>query len=266
MTKGYYILERHGMAFFKNKKIEETGMFLEAFTTRLGGVSPAPYESLNTGFHTEDRAKNVQKNMERIMRALGISKVYAPRQVHGDSIIRVDEENRTYIKDTEADALMTSMKGFAIAVKCADCIGSIIADPVNKACAAVHSGWRGVANKIIAKTVVRMKEEFGSDPSSLLVSMSPCISRESLTVGAEVYESLKTEAPFAKIFGEDKKEPGKFVMDMWQGNSNLLLEAGVKEENIMVNRLNTFTHPTWFYSHRRDNGKTGRMIYLVSIL
>ncbi len=266
MTKGYYILERNGMAFFKNKRIEKTGMFLEAFTTRKGGVSPAPYDSLNTGFHTEDRAKNVQKNMERIMRALNIKKIYAPRQVHGDTIITVNEENRSYIKDMEADALMTSMKGFAIAVKCADCIGSVIVDPVKKACAAVHSGWRGVANMIIAKTVMKMKEEFNSNPSDLLVSMSPCISRESFTVGPEIYESLKTKSAFAKIFGESKKEPGKFVMDMWQGNTNLLIEAGVKEENIMVNRLNTYTHPAWFYSHRRDKGKTGRMIYLVSIL
>jgi YfiH family protein len=262
MNKNYALEERHGCTFIVNKLIRDSGKFTEVFTTRTGGVSDGPYESLNTGFHTGDRQKNVRKNLDKVKRYLGTEKIYAPRQVHGDKIVIVDEDTKTYIKDTEADALITRLKGTAIAVKAADCIGNIIVDPVTLTVAAVHSGWRGVANRIITKTVGVMQKEFGSHPEDLIVSMSPAIAPPSFVVGEDVYIAMQKEPVFCNIF--KLKEDGMH-MNMWLGNHNLLVEAGVKEDNICINDLNTFTHSKMFFSYRRDGRETGRMMAIVMI-
>jgi len=262
MNKYFELYPKNQMNFIRNKVINKTGMFYEAFTTRTGGESEGVYESLNTGFNTLDSHKRVVKNIDKIKRALHIDKIYAPVQVHGDNVCVITPENRTYVTDTECDALITDEKGYAIAVRAADCVTSVIACPDKKVIAAVHTGWRGVANKLILKTAMIMINEFRCSPEHMLVSMSPAIAPKSFAVGPDVYEILRKDPLFARIFKEKKIG---ITMNMWQGNKNLLLSCGVKEENIFINEMDTFTHSKMFYSYRRDGKETGRMMYLIGI-
>ncbi|MFP4465561.1 MAG: peptidoglycan editing factor PgeF [Candidatus Goldiibacteriota bacterium] len=262
MNRFYSLLEHRGLSVFQNKAIKSTGLFLEFFTSKTGGGSKGPYESLNLGFNTGDRIKDVKKNMEKVKRDFRIKKIYSPVQIHSDKIAVACEETFNYIKETEADAIITAERNAGIAVKTADCTGNIIVDPKHRTAAAVHAGRRGVENRIIQKTVELMKKEFGSDPSDLIVSMSPAIGPASYFVGPEVYEPMRKEKPFAGIFKEKK---GGITMNMWQGNKNLLLEAGVKEGNIYINDMDTYKHKKLFYSYRRDGVKTGRMMACVMI-
>ena len=262
MNKFYSVLERRGLTVFRNKAIDSTGMFLEFFTSRMGGSSKGAYESLNFAFNTGDRPKDVKKNVEKIKRDFGIKKIYAPFQTHSDKAVIADEETFNYIKDTEADAVITAKKNIGIAVKVADCTANIIVDPNRSVAAAVHAGYKGVANRIIQKTVEKMRDEFGCAAGDLIVSMSPAIGPSSYVVGPEIYEKMRKEKPFNRIFKEKKEG---VTMNMWQGNKNLLLETGVKETNIYINDMDTYKHKKLFYSYRRDGAKTGRMLALVMI-
>ena len=107
-----------------------------------------------------------------------------------------------------------------------------------------------------------MINEFKCAPEHMLVSMSPAIAPKSFAVGAEVYENLQKDPLFSKIF---KKKKAGITMNMWQGNKNLLMSCGVKQENIFINEMDTFTHKKMFFSYRRDGAETGRMMYLIGI-
>ena len=205
---------------------------------------------------------------------LGVKYVSAARQVHGDKVLVIKSQDpgpKTQksnssrqiakarlrsITNTEADALITNIPGLAVGVRVADCVGTVIIDPKNKVVAAVHSGWRGVANRIIVKTVKLMKKEFGSKPSDMIAAVSPAIGPCCYEIGGEVLK-LKKHRVFSNIW---KDKNGRTHMDLWQGVKNLLVSQGLRTKNIKICNMCTADNPELFYSHRRDKGKTGRMM------
>lgn len=262
MDKNYRKIKKRNLIFFQNKKINDTGIFLEAMTTRQGGVSRGKYSSLNTGFNTNDNFKNVKINLERIKKALDIEELCAPVQVHGRKIIEVTRRNTAKITQTKADALITKKKNLAIGVKVADCAGIILADPVKKAAAAVHAGWRGTYKKIVIYAVNRLISKYKTEKHDIIASMSPAIGPCHYEVGKELYGKMAKESVFKTAF---KIKKGKIYLDLWQANINLLLKAGLKKENIYANRLCVYDKRKLFFSFRRDGKITGRMINLVMI-
>lgn len=263
IPKGFSILKKGGLRFLACDAINRLPGFTQAFSTRVGGFSKKPFDSLNIGMHTGDCTKSVTKNIKTIEKVFKIKYITAAKQVHGDNILVLRTldpgpwtkyRNLKNFLNTEADAIITDIPGLAAGVRVADCTGTIIADPEHKVIAAVHSGWRGVANKIIVKTIRKMKKEFGSNPVKLVAAVSPAIGPCCYNVGADVYR-LKKQKVFSNIFTRRK---GEIYMDLWKGVKNLLLDTGVKPDNIHICGMCTYDNPSLFFSHRRDAGKTGR--------
>jgi YfiH family protein len=265
--KGFTAVKKGKLKLISCDAISKIPGFTQVFTTRAGGVSKKPYNSLNMGMHTDDNKKKVRLNIKMLEKSLNIKYASAARQVHGDRVLvikgsgrgvkeEVNQEKLRKILNTDADALITNIPGLAVGVRVADCVGTVIVDPENKVVAAIHSGWRGVANRIVVKAVKTMKKEFGSKPAELIAAVSPAIGPCCYEIGDEVLK-LKKHRVFSNIW---KHKNGRVHMDLWQGVRNLLISQGVKENNIHICSMCTADNPELFYSHRRDKGKTGRMM------
>lgn len=203
------------------------------------------------------KTKNYDKDVKAIF---NMPKLITAKQVHGDTIIRV-QGTGSKVQKLEADALITNALGVPIGVRVADCVGTVLVDTKNKAVGAVHSGWRGIQNMILLKTLGVMKAEFNTKPEDLIAVMSASIMPCCYEVGEEVYGPMKNDKMFKGVF---KKSGKKFVMDMKQGNLNMLLSAGVKKENIYINDECTQCDKK-FYSYRREGKETGRHVAFVMI-
>jgi YfiH family protein len=265
LPAGFKIVKKKGLSLIYCEAISKIPGFTQVFTTRAGGVSKKPFDSLNVGMHTGDNLKKTVINISRLEKSLAIKYAGAASQVHGSDIIilknrpkRLSVAEIRKMTDVDADALITDIPGLAVGVRLADCVGTVIIDPVKKTVAAVHSGWRGIANKIPAKTVKMMKKYFGSKPDDLIASVSPAIGPCCYEIGADVLK-LKKQKVFSGVFTE---KSGRNYMNLWKSVKNLLVKEGVKPNNIHICSMCTFDNPELFYSHRRDSGKTGRMMAL----
>lgn len=260
---GFTLKKKNKIQYLSCDAVEKTGIFLQGFTLRKGGFSKKPYDSLNIGLHTDDKKADVRRNIGSFEKAFGVRYVAAVHQVHGDKVVVLEGSKGQgsrikvgILQKTEADAVVTDIRGIAASVRVADCAGTVIVDPVNRIAASVHSGWRGVANKIPAKTVALMQKKFKSDPKKLIAAVSPAIGPCCYNVGPDVYK-LQKQAVFSNIF---TKRNNKIYMNLWKGVQNLLVSAGISKKNIHVCDMCTSCNPDMFFSHRKDQGKTGRML------
>ena len=163
-------------------------------TTRLGGVSEGAYASFNPGEYSGDDPEAVRANRKILSDAIGIpaERIFAPFQVHGAEIRSIGpsflslplEEQRLYMHGV--DALATNVPGVCIAVSTADCVPVLLYAPDVKAVAAVHAGWRGTVQRIVAKTVRYLMDEYGADPRFMKAGIAPSIGPEAFEVGEEV--------------------------------------------------------------------------------
>jgi len=263
ILKGFTLKTKGNIQYLSCDAIDALAGFEHGFTLRTGGFSRKPYDSLNIGLHTDDSKADVKRNIRSFEKAFGVRYVAAAHQVHGDKVAVVKGSKAQSpklkvkaLEKTDADAIATDVPGIAASVRVADCVGTVIVDPVNKVIASVHSGWRGIANKIAYKTIKEMKKKFKSDPAKLIAAVSPAIGPCCYNVGKDVYK-LQKQKVFSNIFTH---KGGKVYMDLWKGAQNLLVSAGLKRRNIHVCRLCTSDNPDMFFSHRRDEGKTGRML------
>lgn len=182
-------------------------------------------------------------------------------QVHGDTVVTV---GTTIEGRPTGDALMTDAPGVLITIFTADCLPVIIADPNRPAIAIVHAGWRGSLLRIVAKTVLAMTKMYGSDPATLLIGMGPKIGPCCFEVGREVWEQVAMEPMYSDgVLVRQQGEKG--WIDLARLNRILLLNAGVKPENIADINLCTVCHPNLFHSYRRDKVKGQNMISGVGV-
>lgn len=182
-----------------------------------------------------------------------------PRQTHSDRIAVVNLENFANTID-DTDALITSEKGLFICVQTADCVPVLLFDPVKKVVAAVHAGWKGTISKIAGKTVAKMTETFGCNPADIVAGIGPSIHMHAYEVGPEVVEAVEANFSNSPALLKPSMNSGHAYFDLWEANQTVLLEAGIREENIEVIGLCSFEHADLFYSARRDGSDTGRMV------
>jgi YfiH family protein len=226
-------------------------------STRHGGVSPAPYNSLNLGGATKDEPENVTENNKRFFSSLNIEfeKVAKSHQVHGAEILKVTTARRY----EGYDSLITNIPEIYLAVTIADCTPVLIYDPVRKAVAAIHAGWRGTVQEIVFKTVMALQNEYGSDPQDCLAYVGTCIDECSFEVGEEVADH------FISDFKRWDNQKNKFFVDLKQANKDQLLRAGIKPENIEVSPFSTVLNNDDYFSYRYENGLTGRMLVTIGL-
>lgn len=242
---------------------------VQGYTTRNGGVSRPPYDSLNLGAHVGDEADSVAANRERIWADLGFreTRVVMAEQVHGDKVAVVDGPSMTPIPGV--DALITRTPGLLLAMYYADCVPVYIVDPNKRAIGLVHAGWRGATKNIVHKTIERMRIEFDCAPSSMLVAVGPCIGADSYEVGADVANlfrdmSIGKASGSALVVQPRDEMAGTYNLDLRQVIFAECLEAGIRAEYVAVCDEDTYRNKRDFFSYRRD-GATGRNAAYLAI-
>jgi YfiH family protein len=238
--------------------------FAHGFTTRAGGVSPAPYESLNLGFSWGDQRAHVLENRRRLRAWLGADRLFLVRQVHGPVVIAVREgDTPEQIAVHEADALVTAVPGFALGAMSADCVPLLMADPRTGACAAAHAGWRGVVAGVATATVQALARAHGARPADLCVAMGPSIGPCCFEVGAEVADAFRAlRASDTDVVIE---RPGhKPHIDLRRALTLELVAAGLQPAHIDPGGECTKCDPQErFYSYRRDSTRTGQHLAVI---
>ena len=220
-------------------------------TTRRGGVSPSPYDSLNLGAHVGDAAAAVAENRRRLVAALGLPG--EPRwltQVHGTCSTNAASAG----EGCEADASHTDQPGVVCAVLTADCLPVLLCDTAGGRVAAAHAGWRGLLNGVLEQTVRAMDAE-----GELLAWLGPAIGPQVFEVGDEVRAAFLAEDQ-AVLCDFMPSVGGRWLADIYALARRRLHRAGVAA--IYGGEHCTFSEPERFYSYRRD-GRTGRMASLI---
>lgn len=185
-----------------------------------------------------------------------VTRLITLHQIHSDRVMRVDAGTPPG-RAGEGDALVTNHPGILVGVRTADCVPILIVDPVRRAVAAVHAGWRGTAAGIACKTIERMRSEFGSEPGELLAAIGPAIGPCCYEVGPEV------ATQFAPLFPERQDLGGRARIDLSEANRRQLISGGMQESRIAVGAPCTSCTPT-LHSYRRDRS-SGRMISAIGV-
>jgi YfiH family protein len=279
------------------KPLSQIKWMVHGFSTRKGGASKLGSERvLNLGFTDWDSRESVESNRKVVLGALGAGEMdlVALRQIHSDLIHRVEKVSDIALK---GDALISNAPGILLGVQTADCVPILLADTRNRAVAAIHAGWRGTLARIAAKTIGRMQMEFGTRPADIVAAIGPAIHRCSYEVGPEVAQAFAGQFPQAREWFDIPRElssgmqdgeivagegpnplkwllmtppghdppPPTVQLDLVTANRWQLIDAGVREANISASDLCTACNSDLLFSHRREQGHTGRMMAVIGI-
>ncbi|MBR5281068.1 MAG: peptidoglycan editing factor PgeF [Clostridia bacterium] len=239
------------------------------FTTRAGGVSPFPAESMNMSFSREPNAENVLENYRRAALELGVDfdGLTGVKQVHGRDVLLVTGNNAGLNKNGTYDAMITETPGITLCTVHADCTPIFLFDPVHCAVAAIHSGWRSTALRISQAVVEAMGIHFGTRPEDLQAIIGPAISLAAFEVDEDVYVAFGEAFP--NFIGNPalcQKMGVKWHLSVPGFVYETLLESGVPAKQIRRDQTCTFQREDLFFSHRRDRGTTGAMSGMIGIL
>ncbi len=240
--------------------------FRHGFSTRHGGLSGAAGSSLNLGCTHWDSPERVRANRRRFLNALDLGR--APlatlQQIHSDRI-HIIKESQEQGNQTEGDALITQIRGLAVAVQTADCLPILMADPESRIAAVVHSGWKGTLARILQKTVLKMAQVFGSNPAKLIAAVGPGIRACCFEVGEEVAKLFEQEYPGCRLAVPVNGRPGKSFLDLSKALEIQLNQAGVDPANSHDLRLCTRCNVRDFFSYRAEGQNSGRMMAVIGI-
>jgi YfiH family protein len=262
---GFYWREKDLVSVLVCKPLDDAG-FVNGFSTRQGGVSDLPKDSLNLAGFDEDAAENIYENRRRFLAAFGCEfKLATAWQVHGVDVktVRSDED----IANTEErfDALVSDLANTLVGVKTADCVPILIGDPKTGSFAAVHSGWKGTVGKIATEAVGKLQTEFGARPGGMVCAIGPCASGENYEVGLEVKDSFAAAFPEHETYFTPSR-PGHAFLDLKLANHDLLTASGVNSSNIFTAPFCTIERTDLFFSYRAEKkryGKSGRLLSVI---
>lgn len=265
--------DKNSVELLKFDRLAEKKNIVHCFTTRVGGVSTGDCDSLNMSFKRDTKNENVTENIKRVAEAVGVpfESVTMVPQVHGGAVKVITSDDcgkgvsRTPFENGY-DAMVTNIKGITLATIHGDCIPVFLYDDVSGCIGMIHSGWRSTDAKISANTVRVMTEKYGSKPENITAVIGPGICQECFEASEDVYGA------FTKSFGSeftddtnvcraDLTRKGKWYISLPGLVYKTLIDAGVKESNIVKSGICTCCKENCgrYFSHRRENGKTGAM-------
>ena len=241
------------LILFRSALLHSCAEIDHGFSTRIGGVSSGFFHSLNLGLIKGDSRQKVTTNRRRFFDTIRIpaARTVQGIQVHGDRI-RIVTESGTY---PGTDGFITTQKELVLLIKTADCPAVLLVDPQQRVVAAVHAGWRSVVKGILEKVIQLLDDQFNSRPANILCAIGPAIRSCCYEVQADVW----------KIFPEDVivRRGEKFFLDLPLTIRQRLLSQGIIENHLDDSGLCTSCRADLFFSHRRDQGRTGRMMAAI---
>jgi purine-nucleoside/S-methyl-5'-thioadenosine phosphorylase / adenosine deaminase len=244
-----------GLAYYR---FEQWPHLKHGIFTRHGGVSAAPWASLNLGGNVGDDPQAVRRNHQRMYAALDVEETRACSvwQVHSADVILADGPVRGRRWLALADAMVTDRPDTPLSMRFADCVPILFHDPVRRVIGMAHAGWRGTVQGVAASTVRAMVDAYGCQPRDIRAGIGPSIGPEHYQVGEEVVEAVVVY--FGGSDGMIRRDPadGSAYLDLWAANRVDLERAGVVQ--IEVAELCTATRTDEFFSHRAEQGRTGR--------
>lgn len=273
MNKYLESIKNDDLPIIQYNSLSSLNFIKHGFTTRLGGVSEGIFSSLNLSFSRGDEKEAVLTNYRRIGEKIGykIEDFVASHQTHTTNIRIVSDKDKGkgIIKPQdyeEVDGLMTDEKDIVLFTYYADCVPLYFVDTVKKVIALSHSGRMGTVKRMGAKTIEKMISVYGSKTEDIICAIGPSICKDCYEVGEEVAEEFKRgfDVQEVKDFLEYKQN-GKYQLDLWRANEIILLNTGIKKENIENRQICTCCNEDILFSHRASKGKRGNLAAFMVI-
>ncbi|WP_370457986.1 peptidoglycan editing factor PgeF [Thalassobacillus sp. CUG 92003] len=248
---------------------DENGLVVAGITTKNGGVSQAPLESFNQALHVHDNPVDVIANRRLLAEQLAfpLETWVIGQQTHGTGIKRVNQQDMgagAYSQETAVtgvDGLITDVKHVLLAAHYADCTPLFFYDPEGERIGIAHAGWKGTV-KGMAREMVHAFQEAGTDVENVRVAIGPAISARHYHVDRNVVDQV---ADHFRGHVVSQVSETHYQLDLKSLNKLYCLEAGVPEDRIEMTSLCTYEQSDLFYSHRRDDGGTGRMLGFIGM-
>lgn len=268
---GFYWRESNGVRALVSARLEEDG-FVNGFSTRLGGVSEMPANALSLAGFNDDAAENILENRRRFLKLFpGEWSLAGCWQVHGADVRVVNSAKDARPAENQqgdtiyCDVILSDAQGVLAGVKTADCVPILIGDPVTRAFAAVHAGWRGTLATAAVVAVSRLQMEYRAKPRNLRVAIGASAGPCCYEVGSEVIDAFTSRfGSGANLFTTTR--PGHARVDLLKANRDQLIGAGVIAERIHTAPICTMCRTDLFFSYRKEkhlNGKVGRLMAVV---
>jgi YfiH family protein len=235
-----------------------------AIFTRQGGVSPAPWATLNFGGTVGDDRKRVLENQRLALNAVGVStdNIFDVWQVHSSKVVVADAPRKPSSPHVKADAIITNKPDVALLMRFADCVPVLLFDPIEQVIGIVHAGWQGTLDGVVYHTVKVMDNRFTSKPENIIACIGPSIGAHHYSVGEEVVTQVE------RVFKERSSmvlinQNGDKKFDLWTANRLLLEQAGVR--SLESSGICTVCELENWFSHRGEFGDTGRFGVLIQL-
>lgn len=267
-------VERGGVPYLSFKALEDTGMVINGFSTRLGGASKGRFATMNFSYSRKDDPADVLENFTRMADALGVERdrMVVSYQTHTTNVHRVtrEDEGKGVIRERDyrdVDGLITDVPGITLVTFYADCVPLYLVDQVHHAIGLSHSGWRGTVRRMGQVTMDAMKEAFGTRPEDVTACIGPSICRDCFEVGEEVAEAFADafDPKYRDALYRANEKPGKYQLDLWKANEIIFQEAGVPKEQIHTTNICTMCNSDYLFSHRRVGEERGNLAAFLSI-
>ncbi len=247
--------------YFKFETLRLPGV-TQAVYTRHGGLSQEPWASLNLGGTVGDDPSLVKGNLEILLRSLDCrpEQLVQVRQIHSANVIVA---KKTMDAIHQGDAIISDTPGLLLLMRFADCVPILLVDPVINAVGIAHAGWQGTVKQVSFHTVRAMETNFGTNPSDLFAAIGPSIGPDHYTVGADVVDRFKN------VYADKSdeiliKDDDGVKLNLWKANKISLVRAGVR--NVEISGICTGCNTGDWYSHREENGKTGRFAAVIGLM
>lgn len=248
--------------------LERAG-FINAFSTRMGGVSALPSKALNLAYFKGDEKQNVAENRRRFLEAVGARKarIVTARQTHSTDRAVIESFEQARGPQPDGDAMISRMSGVLLAIQTADCLPVLIGDTKTGAMAAIHAGWRGTAGRITERTVADMILRLGVNTRDCIAALGPAACVECYEVGGDVIERYKKEFGYWRKVLVNFKENGKAHLDIRAANVQQLSFCGFSEDRIHVADFCTMHQNEMFFSYRKEGRNhpsgVGRLLSVI---
>ena len=249
----------NGLSFYQFPLFQSIPGLIHGIFTRHGGKSQGAYVSLNLSFSVGDDQQKVVDNRELVLKTLGILDLQSLKQVHGQEAVEIQgqpsKQSNPAPESTSGDILMTQVPKQGLMVKQADCQSILLYDPVHKAIANIHCGWRGNVNNVIGEAVRKMRVVYRTHPSNLLAGIGP-----SLGPCCAQFINYRKEIP-AKYWTYQARP---YYFDLWRLSRDQLITAGVLKDHIEIAGICTSCRTKDFFSFRKEK-KTGRFATVIAL-